>query len=235
MTKEDVLKELESLGNESTKNIFLKHGAKEPFFGVKVGDMKKIVKKVKKAHELSLELYNSGNGDAMYLAGLIADENQISKKDLDDWVKKANWYMISEYTVPWIAAESKYGWELGQKWIKSKDERIASSGWATLSSLASIKPDEELDIETYDKLLDYVGDNIHEAKNRVRYTMNGFVIAVAAYIPALMKKAIKIAEKIGKVSVDLGGTSCKVPLATDYIQNLIDKGRVGKKRKMARC
>jgi hypothetical protein len=50
-----------------------------------------------------------------------------------------------------------------------------------------------------------------------------------------MKEAIKIAEKIGKVNVEMGGTACKVPLATDYIQNLIDKGRVGKKRKMARC
>ncbi len=235
MTKEDVLKELKSMGDERTKNTFLKHGAKEPFYGVKVGDMKKIVKKVKKNHELSLELYNSGNGDAMYLAGLIADENKITKKDLENWVKKANWYMISEYTVAWIASESQYGWELGNKWFKSEDERIASSGWSTLASLASIKPDEELDIKAYEKLLEYVGDNIHDAPNRVRYTMNGFVIAVAAYIPALTKKAIKIAEKIGKVHVEMGGTACKVPLATDYIQNLIDKGRVGKKRKMARC
>ena len=235
MTKEDVLKELESMGNESTKNIFMKHGAKEPFFGVKVGDMKKIVKKVKKNHDLSIELFNSGNGDAMYLAGLIADENKISKKELEEWVKKANWYMVSEYTVAWIASESKYGWELGQKWIKSKDEQIASSGWSTLANLAAIKPDEELDLEAYSQLLDHVGDNIHSAQNRVRYTMNGFVIAVAAYIPALMKKAIKIAEKIGKVSVEMGGTACKVPFAPEYIQNMIDKGRVGKKKKMARC
>ena len=235
MTKEDVLKELESMGNESTKKTFMKHGAVEPFFGVKVGDMKKIVKKVKKNHVLSLELYDSGNGDAMYLAGLIADENLISKKDLEIWVKKANWYMLSEYTVAWIASESKYGWELGQKWIKSKDEHIASSGWATLANLASLKPDEELDIEAFSQLLDHVGDNIHEAQNRVRYTMNGFVISVAAYIPALMKKAIKIAKKIGKVHVEMGGTACKVPFAPDYIQNMIDKGRVGKKKKMARC
>jgi len=235
MTKEDVLKELESMGNESIKKIFIKHGAMEPFFGVKVGDMKKIVKKVKKNHALSLELYDSGNGDAMYLAGLIADENLISKKDLENWVKKASWYMLSEYTVAWITSESNYGWELGQKWIKSKNEHIASAGWATLANLASIKPDEELDIEAFSQLIDHVGDNIHDAQNRVRYTMNGFVISVAAYIPALMKKAIKIAEKIGKVHVEMGGTACKVPFAPDYIQNMIDKGRVGKKRKMARC
>ncbi len=235
MTKDEVLKALQSMSDPNTKNTLLKHGAKEPFFGVKIGDMKKIVKKIKKDHELSLELYDTGNGDAMYFAGLIADENKISKKDLEKWAKKANWYMHSEYTVAWIAAESKYGFELGQEWIRSKDERIASAGWSTLSNLASIKPDEELDIAAFDQLLDHVSENIHSAQNRVRYTMNGFVISAAAYVPALTKKAMKIAEKIGKVHVEMGGTSCKVPLATDYIQKIIDADRVGKKRKMARC
>jgi len=235
MTKDEVLKALQSMSDPNTKNTLLKHGAKEPFFGVKIGDMKKIVKKIKKDHELSLELYDTGNGDAMYFAGLIADENKISKKDLEKWAKKANWYMHSEYTVAWIAAESKYGFELGQEWIRSKDERIASAGWSTLSNLASIKPDEELDIAAFDQLLDHVSENIHNAQNRVRYTMNGFVISAAAYVPALTKKAMKIAEKIGKVHVEMGGTSCKVPLATDYIQKIIDADRVGKKRKMARC
>lgn len=235
MTKEEVLKELESMGSESIKKIHQNHGVKEPLFGVKIGDMKTIVKKIKKDHELSLELFNTGNNDAMYLAGLIADEKKITKKDLEDWVKKAKSTMISEYTVAWIAAESKYGYELAQKWIKSTNELIAISGWSTLANLVSIKPDEELDIEALDKLLDYVGDNIHEAPNYVRYTMNSFVISAASYVPVLTKKALKIAEKIGKVHVEMGGTACKVPLATDYIRKIIDAGRVGKKRKMARC
>ncbi len=235
MTKEEVLKELESMASASIKKILMTHGVKEPLFGVKIGDMKTIVKKIKKDHELSLTLFNTGNNDAMYLAGLIADENKITKKDLEDWVKKAKSTMISEYTVAWIAAESKYGYDLAQKWIKSKDELIAISGWSTLANLVSIKPDEELDIDALDKLLDYVGDNIHEAPNYVRYTMNGFVISAASYVPALTKKAQKIAKKIGKVHVEMAGTACKVPLATDYIQKIIDAGRVGKKRKMARC
>ena len=34
MTTKEVLKELEGYGNPGTKNVFLKHGAREPFFGV---------------------------------------------------------------------------------------------------------------------------------------------------------------------------------------------------------
>ena len=65
--------------------------------------------------------------------------------------------------------------------------------------------------------------------------MNAYVIAVGSYIPELTKKAKTIAEKIGKVSVDMGGTACKVPLATEYIQKVEYRGAIGKKRKAARC
>ena len=45
MTFEEVMSELEGYGNENTKRTYANHGAKEPFFGVKGGDLKKILKK----------------------------------------------------------------------------------------------------------------------------------------------------------------------------------------------
>jgi 3-methyladenine DNA glycosylase AlkD len=235
MTFDEVMNELEAMGSEQTKKIFTRHGAREPLFGVKVGDLKKIVKKIKKDHDLSLKLFDSGNSDAMYLAGLIADENKITKEQLQTWADKAYWYMISEYTVAWVTAESPYGHELGKEWIESDEERIASAGWATLSNLAAIKSDDELDIKELDTLLDRISKTINHAPNRVRYTMNGFVIAVGSYVSELTDRAIAIGEKIGKVDVKMGGTACKVPSSPEYIQKVKDKGRLGIKRKVARC
>lgn len=235
MTKEEVLQELEEYGNAQTKKVLTRHGAREPFYGVKVQDLKKIVKKVKKNHELSMELYDTGNSDAMYLAGLIADETKISKAELNHWVKNAYWYMLSDYAVAAVASESPHGEELGLEWIDSQDEMIASAGWATLSGIAAIKANEELDISLFDTLLDRVEKRIHQAPNRTRYTMNGFVIAVGSYLPSLTEKAMQLAQTIGKVDVKMGKTSCKVPFAPDYIQKIVDKGRLGKKRKVARC
>ncbi|MCG8332266.1 MAG: DNA alkylation repair protein [Chitinophagales bacterium] len=235
MTVNDILGQLEAYGDERTKNTLMKHGAKEPLFGVKVADLKKILKQTKKNHELSLELYNTGNSDAMYLAGLMADEKQISKEQLIDWVEKAYWSYLSEYAVPWVAAETTFGFELGLSWIDSEEEGIAAAGWSTLAYYSSVNQDEQLDIAMYEKLLDRVEKEIHTAKNRVKYTMNGFVISIGTYIKGLTKKATATAEKIGVVEVDMNGTACKVPFAKDYIQKVIDKQRLGKKRKTARC
>jgi 3-methyladenine DNA glycosylase AlkD len=235
MTYEEVMEQLEKYGNDQTKKVLIKHGAKEPFFGGKVGDMKPIVKKIKKDYKLALKLYDTGNSDAMYFAGLIADENLMTKKDLQKWVKNAYWYMLSEYTVPWITAESNHGFELALEWIDSDKEMIAAAGWATLSNLVSIKDDEELDLKMLKKLLKRIEKDLQNSKNRVRHTMNGFVIALGCYVEALTNEAIKTADKVGKVNVDMGGTACKVPAAREYIEKVSAKDRIGKKRKMARC
>lgn len=235
MTLQEVMTELESYGDERTKKTLMTHGAKEPFYGVKVADLKKILKKTKKNHELSLELYGTGNSDAMYLAGLMADEKQISKADLNKWVKNAYWSYLSEYAVPWVAAETDFGFQLGLEWIESKEETIASAGWSTLSSYAAVNEDEKIDLEAYRALLDRAEKEIHQAQNRVKYTMNQFVISIGSYVKDLTDHAVAVGERIGKVTVDMNGTACKVPLATTYIQKVIDKDRVGKKRKTARC
>ena len=235
MTSKEILQQLEALGDERTKNTLLKHGAREPFFGVKVADLKKILKKTKKNHKLSLELYQTGNSDAMYLAGLMADEKQITKAQLNDWVKQAYWSYLSEYAVPWVASETNFGFELDLEWIESNEENIAAAGWSTLASYAAVNEDEKLDLEQYKQLLDRVAKEVHDKQNRVKYTMNGFVIAIGTYVEELTEKAREIAAAIGKVSVEMNGTACKVPLATTYIQKVVDKQRVGKKRKTARC
>jgi len=242
MTKQEILKLLKEFGNEQTKKIFMRHGAKEPFFGVKVQDLKKIQKAVKcagrqvgKNHELALELYDTGNSDAMYLAALISEPKKMTKNQLQDWAEKANWYMISEYSVAWATAESNYAWELAEEWIKSDKENIASSGWSTLSSMLAIKKNEEIDMEKIENLLDLISENIHNSKNRVRYTMNGFIISVGTYFEPLLKKSKSVAKRIGKVNVDVGGASCKVPLATDYIAKVEKMDRIGKKRKTSFC
>jgi 3-methyladenine DNA glycosylase AlkD len=235
MTATQIMEELKKKGSENIKRIFLNHGAREPLFGVKVGDLKTIQKKVKKNHELAMQLYATGNYDAMYLAGLIADESKMSKKDIQHWAEKSRSFGISEYTVAWVAAESAYGWELGMQWIDSPKETIAVAGWNTLSGVIAMKTDNELDMATIKKLLQRVQKEIHSAPNRVRYTMNNFIIHVGGYINELTQEAIETAKKTGTVMVDMGGTACQVPSAADYIKKMQAKGYIGKKRKTVKC
>jgi 3-methyladenine DNA glycosylase AlkD len=235
MMYEEIMVKLKELGSEQTKKVYLNHGVKEPYFGVKIGDLKKLVKFVKKDHELALKLFESGNHDAMYLAGLSINPKLISKETLQEWANNAYWYMIAEYTVAGVAAESDYAVELAKEWMNSEEEMVAVCGWSTYSNYLSITPDEKLDLAEIINLLQKVKNTIHHEKNRVRYVMNGFVISVGTYVTELNEEAKHVAEQIGKVHVDVGNTACKVPLAYSYIEKVEAKNRVGLKRKTCIC
>ena len=233
MTAKAILEEIKPLGLDSYKKVLLNHGVKEPCFGVKVEELKKIQKRIKKDYRLALDLYDTGVYDAMYLAGLIADDAQMTSQDLQRWVEKAC-RPLAGSTVPWVAAGSRHGRKLALEWIESDKDLVAAAGWATLSSLVSIKDDAELDLAELKRLLERAQQTIHQAPDRVRAQMNGFVIAVGSYVKALTNFAIQIGEKIGSVTVDVGNTACQVPFAPDYIRKVEKRGAIGKKRKTAK-
>ena len=235
MTAKEVMTQLESLGSPSIKKVLVQHGVREPFFGVKITDMKPIQKKIKMDYQLAKDLYATGNADAQYFAGLITDDAKMTKTDLQTWVKGALSQNISEYTVPWVAAGSAHGYELALEWIESPKEHVAAAGWSTLANLVALQPDAKLDLPGLSKLLSRAVKEIRTAPNRVRYVMNNFVICVAAYVPPLHKEGVATAKKIGTVTIDMGGTSCKTPLATEYIQKAIDRGSLTKKKKTVKC
>jgi 3-methyladenine DNA glycosylase AlkD len=236
-TVASIMAELKKKGKESTRKIYARHGmATENMYGVSVADLKVIAKTIKEQQALACELYATGNLDAMYLAGMVADGSKMTAKELSAWAEgAANLQMIAEYTVPWVTVENPHACDLAKQWIKSKKEHVASSGWCTFSGLVATKPDDALDLAEIESLLGTVVKGIKSAQNRERYTMNGFVIAVGSYVKPLSKQAKAAARQIGAVSVDVGETACSVPVASAYIEKIEASGRVGKKRKTIRC
>jgi hypothetical protein len=210
--------------------------APEHTFGTSVADIKSIAKSIKGQQQLACELYATGKMEAMYVASLVANGAQLSEKQLDQWAEGASSLrMIAEYNVPWVTVENPKARELALKWMKSKKELVACAGWSTYSGLVSVTPDEQLDLREIEKLLATVVKEVRTAPNRVRYTMNNFVICVGCYVKPLLKQAKAVAKQVGDVSVDVGDTDCKIPLATAYIEKVESRGRLGQKRKTIRC
>lgn len=234
MTANDIVAELKALASAQTKKSWMTHGAREPYLGVKVADMKKIQKRIKTNYQLALDLYDTGIADAMYLAGLIADDAKMTMADLQRWVEAANSDWVVEYTVPWVSSASPHGRALALKWIESADASIAAAGWQTYSSILAIKADAELDMAEITALLQRIAKSIQQQPNRVKYVMNGFVIAVACYVKALHPLAVQIAHGLGAVAVELAG-ACQIPFAPDHIKKFEARSTIGKKRKSPKC
>lgn len=235
MTLDETMRALAAKASATTKKTHMRHGASEPIFGVRIGDMKPIVKLIKGDQALAMQLYATGNSDAMYLAGLVADGSKMKRSDLERWAKTAPWHMISGCTVPWVAAEHPDAIAIALKWIDSPKHLIAISGWNTLAALVTTMPDEKLPTKTLAALLDRIIKTIKTSTDRVRYAMNGFIISCGTYSAPLGDKAIAAARKIGRVEVDMGDTACQVPDAEAYIVKSRRGQPTAPKRKTTRC
>jgi 3-methyladenine DNA glycosylase AlkD len=235
MTTPDIIEKLKEMGSIPIRNIFIKHGAPEnSVYGVKVADLKTLIKSLKGQQEIAMELYASGISDAMYLAALVADGNKMTTEQLHSWAEQASWNMISEYSVPWVASENKHALELGLTWIEDPREHVASSGWCTLSCYLSVFPDELIDRKIISNLIERIEKSIHQSPNRVKYTMNGFLIATGVYVRDLNALIEQTTSQIGTIYVEMEGASCKAPDALTYIQKTVSRGPM-KKKKTAKC
>lgn len=235
MDAQTVLQELESLGTERTQKIYMQQGAREPLFGVATGAMKPIVKKIKINQALADELYATGNYDAMYLAGMIADPKAMTEADFDRWMEGAYFYMISDFIVAVTLAETDIAQAVSDRWIATGKELFVSAGYSCYCWLLGNRKDEEFDRGKLNTMLKTVEKTIHSSPERAKYAMNNFILTVGvSYIP-LHEKAVSVANAIGAVDVFRGKTKCSVPVAADEIQKAVDKGRLGFKRKNVRC
>src|SRR5262245_55455837 len=83
MTVNEVLARLESLGDDARRAHNTKAGAPDNQFGVQLGDIRVMAKKIKADHELALSLWDTGNVEAQLLATLIIKPTLLSADEVD--------------------------------------------------------------------------------------------------------------------------------------------------------
>ncbi len=235
MNVEEVMQELEALGKERTKKIYMSNGAHEPLFGVATGAMKPIAKKIKINQPLAEELYASGNYDAMYFAGIIADPKAMTESDFDRWMDSAYFYMLSDYVVAVTLAEADIAQQVADKWIASGEELRMSAGWSCYCWLLGNRKDIEFSKDNITTMLENVKNSIHDSPERTKSAMNNFLTTVGvSYIP-LHDMALATAKAVGLVELKKDNKKSSFLHAYESIQKEVDKGRIGFKRKYVRC
>ncbi|SEJ45173.1 3-methyladenine DNA glycosylase AlkD [Bhargavaea ginsengi] len=235
MDFETVMQELESLGKERTKKIYLSNGAHEPLFGVATGAMKPMSKKIKINQSLAEELYATGNYDAMYFAGVIADPKAMTEADFDRWIDAAYFYMLSDYVVAVTLSESPLAQDIADKWIASGEELKMSAGWSCYCWLLGSRKDDEFSEDKLSWMMEAVKNEIHDAPERTKAAMNYFLYTVGISYRPLSEQALETAREVGTVEMKRPNKKSSFLNASENIRKDLDKGRLGFKRRYVRC
>jgi len=231
MNLEKVMAHLESHGSDAVKRVYMSHGAREPLFGVKLGDFKGLRKLIGRDHALAAQLWATGNSDAMYLAGLIEDPALVTKEQLDAWVQDAYWDMLSERCVAVLAAKSPHGFDLARTWIRHDAEMVVCAGYATIATLYSITPDDQIDLAEGDALLDEIAKTIHDQSPHIQNAMNNLLITAGIRVAPLFERAMAVARTIGAIEPVVAANNCNIQTAAEYLEEYAAQKKIGTKIK----
>jgi 3-methyladenine DNA glycosylase AlkD len=212
MNVQQALSELEALGDERMRAYNVKAGAGEKQFGVKLGDIRKVAKKVKRDHALALALWETGIAEARFLAALVIDVKRLSADELDRMVRSVTWDRVADWLNSYVVKDHPEKEALRERWMKAKDPWRLRAGWSLASERVAKSP-EGLDLA---KLLDRIEKEMGEAAPPAQWTMNFTLIAVGVHHPALRERAVAIGEKLGvcrDYPVSKGCTSPFAPIA----------------------
>jgi 3-methyladenine DNA glycosylase AlkD len=215
MTAKEVLSKLEKLGKPQTAAIYKRHGAGDNVFGVLTSDISKIQKQIKNDHAFAMDLWKTGNAEARVIAMQIADPAKVTKPEADGFVKDGPIRFVGSY-VSALLARSPIAEKTMRAWMKSAEESFREMGYGLLCARLRHDAGSVSDADAA-AMVATIEKEIHRSPNWARYSMNSALIAIGVFKPALRKKAIETAKRIGHVEVDHGETNCKTPYAAAYI------------------
>ncbi len=219
MTLEQALEQLKALSDEKTRAYNRKNGAGENQFGVKLGDIRKLAKKIKTNHSLALELWDTENVDARMLAILIIKAKQLSAQELDAMVRSLKYSRVADWLNSYVVKIHPANEELRLQWMKDKHPMAARAGW-NLTSLAVIKKPELLDISA---LLDRIDKEMATAPPEAQWTMNFSLAEIGIHHPEYRERAIAIGEKLGVYRDYPVSKGCTSPFAPIWINEIVSR------------
>lgn len=219
MTVEETLKQLEALGDEKVRRQNAKRGAGENQFGVKLGDIRSLAKKIKTDHKLALALWETGNVDARFLATLVIDPSALSAEEMDRMVRSVEFEWVADWLNAYVVKQRTDKEALRQKWMADAHPMAARAGWSLTTERIEKSP-EGLNLAA---LLDRIENEMAHAAPEAQWTMNFALAQIGIHFPEHRARAVAIGEKLGIYRDYPVSKGCTSPFAPIWIAAMVER------------
>lgn len=216
MTLKEAIAQLKTLGNEKMRAQNAKNGAGDNQFGIRLGDIKALAKKIKTNHELGLSLWKTGNIDAQLLATLLVKPKSLSADEVDRMVRSVTFVQVADWLNAYVVKHHPDKETLRQAWMTTDDPMGARAGWNLTAERVAKSPDG-LDLPS---LLDRIESEMGKAAPETQWTMNSTLAGIGIHFPKHRKRAIAIGETLGIYRDYPCSKGCTSPFAPIWINEM---------------
>ena len=217
MTVKEALAQLKSLGDDAVRARNSRNGAGENQFGVKLGDIRKLAKKIKSNHELALELWKTENIDARLLGILLLKPKSLSTDEVDRLVRSVDFVQVADWLNSYVVKHHPDKETLRQGWMTTDDRMAARAGWS-LTAERVVKKPEGLDLSA---ILNRIEGEMGSAPPEVQWTMNFALAEIGINYPKHRKQALAIGEALGIYRDYPVSKGCTSPFAPIWINEMV--------------
>ena len=227
-TVESALRVLERHGKKRNVEGMARFGIRaKVVYGVSKPKLDEIVKRIGKNHSLGLALWETGIHDARLLGMLISRPEEVTKEQMERWVRDFDNWDVCDGTCCHLFAGSKPAWKKAFEWGRRKKEFEKRAGFALAAYLAV--HDKAAADAPFLKYLRVIEREAWDERNFVRKAVNGALRNIGKRNRRLNREAIRSAERIRKE-----GTRAGRWIAADALRELRSEAvqqRLGRKRK----
>ena len=214
---QSTLDQLAALGNEKVRARNRKHGAGDNQFGVQLGDIRKLAKKIKTDHALAIALWESGNVDARLLATLLLQPEKLARDELDAMVRSVSVAQVADWFNQYVVKKHPEKEALREQWMTADDPWAARAGWSLTAERIAREP-QGLDLPA---LLDRIESEMGSAAPEVQWTMNFCLAGIGIDFPEHRDRAIAIGERLGIYRDYPVSKGCTSPFAPIWINEMV--------------
>jgi 3-methyladenine DNA glycosylase AlkD len=211
---DEVRAELATLVDPRMRGVNRRHGDDH---GVNLTALRALAKRLRRRHELAVQLWATGDADARLLALLICTPQAFGRDELDRMLGEARLPKVHGWLVDYVVKKSPHAEDLRTTWLADPDPVVASAGW-TLTVDRVAKAPETLDLPG---LLDTVEAEMAGAPERLQWAMNHCLAQIGIEHPDLRPRAVAIGERLQVLADYPTAPGCTSPFAPTWIAEVV--------------
>jgi 3-methyladenine DNA glycosylase AlkD len=195
MDKNEVLKWLERKGTRRTVLGMARYGIEaKRAFGVPMGTLLSLRKRLGKDHALSLALWKSGWYEARLLAALVGDPQRVTRRQMNAWAASFENWGDCDTVCFHLFDRTPFAWEKARQWSTSPSEFVKRAGFVLMACLAL--HDKAASDAQFLAFLPLIEQGAHDERNFVKKGVNWALRAIGRRNLALNAASLPVAKRL---------------------------------------
>ena len=164
--------------------------------GIALPVLRDLARSHRRNHALALELWDSGIHDARILATLIENPPQITRRQMERWVRDADNWALTD-ALAFLFDRTAFAADKAHAWSARKGEFVKRTGFALMAGMAVHR--KELPDEIFLRCLPVIAREATDERNFVKKGVNWALRQIGKRNPVLRRAAIAEAKRIAKL------------------------------------